>query len=84
MTDGAYTEKDKEEPQETDLDQLLADSAALMQRWKKASCEILKDSLGIGHEIVPLVHTAAHAFQTINDKLSSYGRLDEVTEHNFF
>jgi hypothetical protein len=68
----------------TDIDKLLDDSAALMQRWKKAACEITEDSLGIGHEVIPKVYNAAQAFQGINDTLRSYGHLNEEKERVYF
>lgn len=68
---------------EVDINQLLDESAAIMQRWKKASAQVLADSLGIGAEIVPHVHTAAHAFQQIMEKLSGYGHIDGK-ERDFF
>lgn len=67
-----------------DLDKLLDDSAALMQRWKKASCEITADSIGIGHEVIPNVYNAAKAFQGISDTLRSYGHLGEDKDRLFF
>lgn len=73
----------KTDQTEVDIDTLLDDSAAIMQRWKKASAQVLGDSLEVGAEIVPHVHTAAHAFQQITEKLSGYGHIDGK-ERDFF
>jgi hypothetical protein len=81
MTDG---EPQGLDPKPENLDELLIDSAALMQRWKKAASEITADSIGIGNDIVPHVYNAAKAFQGLNDTLGSYGHLNGNREHIFF
>jgi hypothetical protein len=72
-----------EEPTEN-IDKLLDDSAAIMQRWKKVAAEITADSIGIGHEIVPKVYAAAQGFQGIQEALAGYGHLNEEKERIFF